>query len=342
MLKKLLRKNIASLAPYSTARDEYQGEIGVYLDANENPYDNGFNRYPDPYQSVLKEKISRIKGVDPSELFIGNGSDEPIDLLYRMFCDPGRDNVVAIAPTYGMYRVAAAINDVEYREVQLNTDDFSIDVDKLLTATDERTKMLFICSPNNPTANAFGVDVIEQIIARFGAIVVIDEAYIDFSRYPSFVGRGFDNVVVLQTMSKARAMAGLRLGLSFAPAWITEVMTKVKYPYNINVVTQKIVLEQLDIDIDCQVNEIISERDRVISRLSAMKGIIKVFPSDSNFVLVRVDDPRGLYGILIDNGVIVRDRSRISGCEGCLRITIGTPQENDEMIRIIGESFNSL
>lgn len=342
MLKKLLRKNIASLAPYSTARDEYQGEIGVYLDANENPYDNGFNRYPDPYQSVLKEKISRIKGVDPSELFIGNGSDEPIDLLYRMFCDPGRDNVVAIAPTYGMYRVAAAINDVEYREVQLNTDDFSIDVDKLLTATDERTKMLFICSPNNPTANAFGVDVIEQIIARFGAIVVIDEAYIDFSRYPSFVGRGFDNVVVLQTMSKARAMAGLRLGLSFAPAWITEVMTKVKYPYNINVVTQKIVLEQLDIDIDCQVNEIISERDRVISHLSAMKGIIKVFPSDSNFVLVRVDDSRGLYGILIDNGVIVRDRSRISGCEGCLRITIGTPQENDEMIRIIGESFNSL
>lgn len=342
MLKKLLRKNIASLAPYSTARDEYQGEIGVYLDANENPYDNGFNRYPDPYQSVLKEKISRIKGVDPSELFIGNGSDEPIDLLYRMFCDPGRDNVVAIAPTYGMYRVAAAINDVEYREVQLNTDDFSIDVDKLLVATDERTKLLFICSPNNPTANAFGVDVIEQIIARFGAIVVIDEAYIDFSRYPSFVGRGFDNVVVLQTMSKARAMAGLRLGLSFAPAWITEVMTKVKYPYNINVVTQKIVLEQLDIDIDCQVNEIISERDRVISRLSAMKGIIKVFPSDSNFVLVRVDDPRGLYGILIDNGVIVRDRSRISGCEGCLRITIGTPQENDEMIRIIGESFNSL
>lgn len=342
MLKKLLRKNIASLAPYSTARDEYQGEIGVYLDANENPYDNGFNRYPDPYQSVLKEKISRIKGVDPSELFIGNGSDEPIDLLYRMFCDPGRDNVVAIAPTYGMYRVAAAINDVEYREVQLNTDDFSIDVDKLLAATDERTKLLFICSPNNPTANAFGMDVMEQIITRFGAIVVIDEAYIDFSRYPSFVGRGFDNVVVLQTMSKARAMAGLRLGLSFAPAWITEVMTKVKYPYNINVVTQKIVLEQLDIDIDCQVNEIISERDRVISHLSAMKGIIKVFPSDSNFVLVRVDDPRGLYGILIDNGVIVRDRSRISGCEGCLRITIGTPQENDEMIRIIGESFNSL
>lgn len=342
MLKKLLRKNIASLAPYSTARDEYQGEIGVYLDANENPYDNGFNRYPDPYQSVLKEKISRIKGVDPSELFIGNGSDEPIDLLYRMFCDPGHDNVVAIAPTYGMYRVAAAINDVEYREVQLTHDDFSIDVDKLLAATDKHTKLLFICSPNNPTANAFGVEVIEQIIARFGAIVVIDEAYIDFSRYPSFVGRGFDNVVVLQTMSKARAMAGLRLGLSFAPAWITEVMTKVKYPYNINVVTQKIVLEQLDIDIDCQVSEIISERDRVISCLSGMSGIIKVFPSDSNFVLVRVDDPRGLYGILIDNGVIVRDRSRISGCEGCLRITIGTPRENDEMIRIIGESFNNL
>lgn len=335
MIQSLLRNNIAALSPYSTARDEYQGELGIYLDANENPYNNGYNRYPDPYQRELKQKIALKKGINPENLFLGNGSDEAIDLLYRIFCEPTIDNVVAISPTYGMYRVAAAINNVEYREVMLEEADFSLDTAKLLAQTDAHTKLLFICSPNNPTANALPASQIRQIITQFSGIVVLDEAYIDFSSEESFAHKSFPNLVILQTLSKAWAMAGLRLGLAIAPQWIIRVMTNVKYPYNINIVTQKIVLEQLDHDIEPQIQQIITERNRVIGSLAECPVVRKIYPSDANFVLIRVDEPRAIYDTLIQNGIIVRDRSRIALCGGCLRITIGTPAENDQLIQTI-------
>lgn len=335
MIQSLLRNNIAALSPYSTARDEYQGELGIYLDANENPYNNGYNRYPDPYQRELKQKIALKKGINPENLFLGNGSDEAIDLLYRIFCEPTIDNVVAICPTYGMYRVAAAINNVEYREVMLEEADFSLDTTKLLAQTDAHTKLLFICSPNNPTANALPASQIRQIITQFSGIVVLDEAYIDFSSEESFAQKSYPNLVILQTLSKAWAMAGLRLGLAIAPQWVIRVMTNVKYPYNINVVTQKIVLEQLDHDITPQIQQIITERSRIIKALSECPVVRKIYPSDANFVLIRVDEPRAIYDTLIQNGIIVRDRSRIALCGGCLRITIGTPSENDQLIQTI-------
>lgn len=333
-MKNLIRNTILTLSPYSTARDEYQGQIGVYLDANENPYDNGYNRYPDPYQKSLKSRISEIKGVAAENIFIGNGSDEPIDLLFRVFCEPGHDNVVAIDPTYGMYRVAAHINNIEYRTVRLNPDDFELDPIALLAATDAKTKMIFICSPNNPTGNAFKTNDVEYLIQNFNGIVVIDEAYIDFAECSSFSDRGFDNVVVLQTLSKAWGMAGLRLGLAFGSKLVIDTLTKIKYPYNINIVTQNLVLELLDQSPRPQIKLIISERQRVANALGSMKSIIKVYKSDANFLLVKVDDPRLIYNQLIQEGVIVRDRSTIPGCEGCLRITIGTVDENSKLINI--------
>lgn len=338
-IENLVRRNIASLAPYSTARDEYQGDLGIYLDANENPYDNGYNRYPDPYQRKLKERISQIKGVDAQRIFIGNGSDEPIDLAFRIFCDPGRDNAVSIAPTYGMYRVAAATNDVEFREVQLG-DDFSLDVDALLAATDERTKLLFLCSPNNPTANSFPNEQIVRLLREFAGVVVLDEAYIDFSSQVGFLSRleEFPNLIILQTLSKAWGLAGLRLGIAYADPQIIELFTRVKYPYNINVVTQKIVLEQLEKPIGNQVAQIRTQRDEVIAALRQCAVIRKVYPSDANFVLGEVADPRAIYNLLIGNGIIVRDRSKIAGCAGCLRITIGTPEENRRMLNVLANT----
>lgn len=333
-MRNLIRNTILTLSPYSTARDEYQGQIGVYLDANENPYDNGYNRYPDPYQKTLKIRISEIKGVAAENIFIGNGSDEPIDLLFRVFCEPGHDNVVAIDPTYGMYRVAAQINNVEYRTVRLNPDDFELDPIALLAATDVKTKMIFICSPNNPTGNAFKTNDVEYLIQNFNGIVVIDEAYIDFAECSSFIDIGFDNVVVLQTLSKAWGMAGLRLGLAFGSKLVIDTLTKIKYPYNINIITQNLVLELLDQSPRQQIKLIISERHRVANALESMKSVIKVYKSDANFLLVKVNDPRSIYNQLIQEGVIVRDRSTIPGCEGCLRITIGTVDENSKLINI--------
>lgn len=332
----LIRENILGLAPYSTARDEYDGPLGVYLDANENPYDNGYNRYPDPYQRALKERISQIKGVPAENIFIGNGSDEPIDLAFRVFCDPGRDNAVAITPSYGMYRVAAATNDVELREVRL-TEDFGLDVDELLAVADENTKLMFLCSPNNPSGNSFPAEQLKSLLRDFGGVVVVDEAYIDFSDSPGLLPElaGFPNLIILQTLSKAWGMAGLRLGLAFAQEELIRVFTRVKYPYNINGLTQRIVLKQLDTDIGPQILEIKEQRAWVMESLATCPLARKVYPSDANFVLVRVDDPRGIYQELIRNGVIVRDRSRIEGCEGCLRITIGTPQENRKILEIL-------
>lgn len=332
----LVRKNILALAPYSTARDEYTGPIGVYLDANENPYDNGYNRYPDPYQKELKARISGIKGVPAGNIFIGNGSDEAIDLVYRVFCDPRVDNAVSIAPTYGMYKVAAATNDVEFREVQLRGD-FSLDVEGLLAAADGNTKLMFLCSPNNPTGNAFPDEDIERLLGSFGGMVVLDEAYVDFSAKGGWLPRlaEYPNLIVLQTLSKAWGMAGLRLGLAFAREDIIALFTRVKYPYNINGITQRIVLERLGHDISGQVAELNAQREEVVKKLSENPLVRAIFPTDANFVLVKVDDPRGVYDKLIEGGVIVRDRSKIKGCEGMLRITIGTPDENRKMLDIL-------
>ena len=335
-IRELYRPNIRSLAPYSTARDEYRGELGIFLDANENPYDNGCNRYPDPRQRELKRRLSEIKGVAPEKIFVGNGSDEPIDLAFRVFCEPRLHNAVSIAPTYGMYKVAAAINDVQMREVQLEPG-FTLDAEKLLAATDENTRLLFLCSPNNPSGNCFPKKEIEKVIRRFNGIVILDEAYIDFAGQPGFLSEldEYPNLVILQTLSKAWGMAGLRLGLAFAQPLIVDTLSRVKYPYNINVVTQKIVLEQLRKSPDAQIAEIVSERGRVLEGLAKNPVIRKIHPTDANFVLVEVDEPRTIYDRLIGAGIIVRDRSRIKGCEGCLRITIGTPEENDRLLETL-------
>ena len=335
-IRELLRENIRTLAPYSTARDEYQGELGIYLDANENPYDNNYNRYPDPHQKNLKRRLAEIKGVPVEKIFIGNGSDEPIDLVFRLFCEPRRHNAVSIAPTYGMYKVAEAINDVQMREVQLEPG-FTLDAEKLLAAADENTRLLFLCSPNNPSGNCFPKKEIEKVIRRFNGIVILDEAYIDFAGQPGFLSEldEYPNLVILQTLSKAWGMAGLRLGLAFAQPLIVDTLSRVKYPYNINVVTQKIVLEQLRKSPDAQIAEIVSERGRVLEGLAKNPVIRKIHPTDANFVLVEVDEPRTIYDRLIGAGIIVRDRSRIKGCEGCLRITIGTPEENDRLLETL-------
>ena len=335
-IRELLRENIRTLAPYSTARDEYQGELGIYLDANENPYDNNYNRYPDPHQKNLKRRLAEIKGVPVEKIFIGNGSDEPIDLVFRLFCEPRRHNAVSIAPTYGMYKVAAAINDVQMREVQLEPG-FTLDAEKLLAAADENTRLLFLCSPNNPSGNCFPKKEIEKVIRRFNGIVILDEAYIDFAGQPGFLSEldEYPNLVILQTLSKAWGMAGLRLGLAFAQPLIVDTLSRVKYPYNINVVTQKIVLEQLRKSPDAQIAEIVSERGRVLEGLAKNPFIRRIHPTDANFVLVEVDEPRTIYDRLIGAGIIVRDRSRIKGCEGCLRITIGTPEENDRLLETL-------
>ncbi len=337
-IKDLLRENIRRMAPYSTARDEYQGEIGIYLDANENPYESGFNRYPDPHQKELKKRIATLKGVAPEQIFIGNGSDEPIDLTYRMFCEPRIHNAVSIAPTYGMYKVAAATNDVEFREVMLDAD-FGLDAERVLAATDENTRLVWLCSPNNPSANLLDRNEIEKILARFGGIVVLDEAYIDFAGGSGFLPmlEKYPNLVILQTLSKAWGLAGLRLGLAFAQPAIIDVMGKVKYPYNINCITQKLVMEHLASPeaVAAQVAELVAEREKAAAELAQLPVIRKVFPSDANFILVRVGDPRRVYDALIAEGVIVRDRSRIAGCAGCLRITIGTPAENQKMLALL-------
>ena len=310
--------------------------MGIYLDANENPYDNNYNRYPDPHQKNLKRRLAEIKGVPVEKIFIGNGSDEPIDLVFRLFCEPRRHNAVSIAPTYGMYKVAAAINDVQMREVQLEPG-FTLDAEKLLAATDENTRLLFLCSPNNPSGNCFPKKEIEKVIRRFNGIVILDEAYIDFAGQPGFLSEldEYPNLVILQTLSKAWGMAGLRLGLAFAQPLIVDTLSRVKYPYNINVVTQKIVLEQLRKSPDAQIAEIVSERGRVLEGLAKNPVIRKIHPTDANFVLVEVDEPRTIYDRLIGAGIIVRDRSRIKGCEGCLRITIGTPEENDRLLETL-------
>ena len=332
----LVRGNIRALAPYSTARDEYKGALGVFLDANENPFENGYNRYPDPRQAELKSIIAPKKGVEVEQMFIGNGSDEAIDLCYRIFCEPRIDNVVAIAPSYGMYRVSADINDVEVREVQLGSD-FSLPVDELLAACDEHTKLMFVCSPNNPSGNIFSIDDMRRLLDGFNGMLVVDEAYIDFASQPSLttlLGE-YKNLIVLQTLSKAYGLAGLRLGLAFAAREVMALFANVKYPYNINIAGMERAKELLARDVDSEIQTIKSERERVAAELQQVACVKRVYPSAANFLLVQVDGARALYDALIAEQVIVRDRSKVRGCTECLRITIGTPGENDKMLAVI-------
>lgn len=333
----LARPNIRNLAPYSTARDECQVKIGSFLDANENPFNNGYNRYPDPRQSELKSLISRIKGIPVKNMFIGNGSDEAIDLCFRVFCEPAVDNAVSIAPTYGMYKVAADINNVQIREVPLG-EDFSLPVDALLQACDANTKLMFVCSPNNPTGNAFPVSEILKLAEAFDGMLVVDEAYIDFSSEPSLSGyiREYQNLIILQTLSKAYGMAALRLGLAFADERTMSMFANVKYPYNISLAGMEKAMSLLRRDVAAEVAVVMSERARLAEELAKLPRVRKVWPSDANFLLVEVDDARSLYAELLDAQVIVRDRSKVLGCAGCLRITVGSPAENDKVLAVIG------
>lgn len=338
---KLVRPNILGLEAYSTARDDCgSNQPEIFLDANENPYNNGINRYPDPHQKALKAKVAEIKGISADSLFIGNGSDEAIDLVYRVFCVPGASNAVSIAPSYGMYEVAAAMNDIEFRKVRLRPD-FSMDTEVMLSAADSKTRLMFICSPNNPTGNSFPVEQIEDILERFGGVVVLDEAYIDFSVRPSLTSlvKRYPNLIVLQTLSKAWGMAGLRIGLAIADPAVIALMSKVKYPYNINVLAQKMALMKLDEAAkDKAVAEIVGQRFRLEKELAKCPEVKGIYSSDANFLLVRFDNPDEVYERLLAGGVIVRNRSKVSGCEGCLRITVGTPVENDRLLRLLSSS----
>lgn len=335
-LSKLIRPNILRLKPYSSARDEFHGEASVFLDANENPLNNPYNRYPDPLQRSLKIKVAEIKKVDPSYLFFGNGSDEPIDLVYRVFCEPGIDNVVAMDPSYGMYGVCADINNVEYRKVIL-TDSFDIDAERILSSTDENTKVIFLCSPNNPTGNDIDSAEVMKILDNFNGIVVIDEAYIDFSERESYLSvlTKYPNMIVLQTFSKAWGLASVRLGMAFANPEIIGFFNKVKYPYNINLLTQNFVeneIRQTDRK-SGWVKMIVDERINLFEKLASLPLVKKIYKSDANFILIKVDDANSVYNNLVTKGVIVRNRNNISLCMGCLRITVGTPEENEILLK---------
>ncbi|QDH79667.1 histidinol-phosphate transaminase [Echinicola soli] len=346
-LNKLLRPHIAQLKPYSSARDEYTGKEGVFLDANENPFGSittgSYNRYPDPYQHALKEKISTIKQVPSEQIFIGNGSDEAIDLLMRAFCRPGKDNIIILPPTYGMYEVSADINDIAIKRVNLS-EDFQLRPDAILEAVDEHTKIIFICSPNNPSGNKAKREDIFKIIEGFDGLIVVDEAYIDFSDEPSFTQELAHhlNLLVMQTFSKAWGLAALRLGMAFASVEIIRILNKIKPPYNISGLTQETVLEALDDTSKMQrmVKDILEERDYLHDALTKMNGVKKIYPTHANFLLVEVPAAREAYDYLIGNKVIVRDRSKVILCEQCLRISVGTREENDRLIKALSHFLN--
>lgn len=343
-LNNLLRENIKKLVPYSSARDEFKGEASILIDANENPFgsplNHDYNRYPDPLQHQVKAKLSNIKGVPAENIFLGNGSDEAIDILYRAFCTPGVDNVILVPPTYGMYEVSANINDVAFKKVNL-TADYQLDLDGIANAIDAHTKLIFICSPNNPTGNSIRRQDIETVLNNFQGLVVVDEAYINFSAVKSFTQElaEYPNLVVLQTLSKAWGLAALRLGMAFASKEIIAVYNKIKPPYNINQATQDIVLEALN-NVD-QVNdwikETVSEREKLVRELLELDYVQYITPSDANFILVKMAQPREVYDYLVQFGIIVRDRSKVELCEGCLRITVGTPAENRTLLEKLNQ-----
>ncbi len=338
----LLRPHLRNIKPYSSARDEYTGREGVFLDANENPFGSAtsesFNRYPDPHQKILKNRVSEIKGVDVEKVFLGNGSDEPIDLIIRAFCEPGVDNLILTPPTYGMYEVSAQINNIQIKKVPLTTD-FQLDVNNILDSTDERTKLIFLCSPNNPTGNRMNEEDIESIIQNFNGLVVLDEAYIDFSEFDGFIPKlgKYKNLFILQTLSKAWGLAALRLGMAFADKEIVNILDKIKPPYNINGATQKLALEALNNVSwkDNHVREILSQREILKNELVQLSGVIKVFPTDANFLLVKMDEAGRIFQSLIDQRIIVRDRSKVILCDDCLRITVGTSDENRRLLEAL-------
>ena len=338
-INNILRENIKNLVPYSSARDEFKGEASVFLDANENsfgsPLDTNYNRYPDPLQSKVKHRLAEIKGVPTQNIFLGNGSDEAIDLLFRAFCRPGIDNVILVPPTYGMYEVSANINDIEVEKVPL-LPDYQLNLEGIAEAIDENTKLIFICSPNNPTGNSIDRDAIQTILTNFSGLVIVDEAYINFSKQKTFIQEltEFSNLVVLQTLSKAWGLAGLRVGMAFASEEIIEVLNKVKPPYNINQASQQLALDALQNieQVNDWIRQTISERTNLVEQLTELDFVISIFPSDANFLLVKTTDPKSIYQFLVDKGIIVRDRSKVQLCEGCLRITVGTPQENNLLI----------
>lgn len=339
-LDALLRSNIKNLKAYSSARSEFKGKEGMFLDANENAFGSpltvNYNRYPDPLQLDVKDKLSQIKGLPIQNIFLGNGSDEAIDILFRAFCDPGVDNAIICPPTYGMYEVSANINNVEVIKVPLTQETFQLDTENILKAINKNTKLLFICCPNNPTGNGVKWTDIKTIIENFKGIVVIDEAYINYARYRSLIPEllNYPNLVILQTLSKAWGLAGLRIGMAFASEPIIDIFNKIKPPYNINTVSQKLALEALN-NID-QVNnwikETVAERDLLIQEVNQLPYVLKVYPSDANFILVKTKDPLAIYNYLVTKKIIIRDRSKVELCEGCLRMTVGTKEENKELI----------
>ncbi|MBP1618495.1 MAG: hisC [Bacteroidetes bacterium] len=334
-LEKLVRPNIWALKAYSSARDEFKGEASVYLDANENPLNNPYNRYPDPLQWKLKLRVAEVKQVAPEKIFFGNGSDEPIDLVIRIFCEPAVDNVVAIDPTYGMYQVCAGVNNVEYRKVLLN-EDYSLDAGRVLARTDDHTKMIFLCSPNNPTGNVMNKSEVEKILRNFSGIVVLDEAYIDFAPNASCLSdlEKYPNLIILQTFSKAWGLAAVRLGMAFASPEIIRLFNKVKYPYNVNQLTQEFVLKELEQQERKQkwVESLLAGREYLSEQLKALPEVLQIYPSDANFVLLKVTDANVLYAQLADTGVIVRNRNTVTLCGNCLRVTVGTEEENKVLI----------
>lgn len=337
-IQDLIRPTIKALKPYSSARDEFQGnsDAMVFLDANENPFENGVNRYPDPQQRSVRSLLSKIKNISQQNILLGNGSDEVLDLIYRVFCEPNQDNIITLPPTYGMYSVLANINAVEIKTVQLDNN-FQPKVDQILNTATSNSKLLFLCSPNNPTGNSFEAKSIERLIKEFKGIVVIDEAYIDFSNEESWVSRlsEFPNLIVTQTLSKAYGMAGIRLGICYASEDIISVLNRIKPPYNVNELTQQKAIAQLEQNMltKQQVADILKERNILTGKLETVSFISKIYPSDANFVLAKVDDATKRYNQLIEKGIVIRNRTTQPGCENCLRFTIGTPEENEKLIK---------
>ncbi|MDP3556192.1 MAG: histidinol-phosphate transaminase [Bacteroidota bacterium] len=348
-LNNLLRQNIKRLIPYSSARDEYKGKDGIFLDANENTngapisfdkdYQINLNRYPDPLQLELKEKLGKIKGLAIENIFLGNGSDEAIDILIRAFCYPTKENIIVCPPTYGMYEISAKINDVEVLKVPLTQDTFQLDTEGILKTINENTKLIFLCCPNNPTGNGVKWDAIKLILDSFNGIVVIDEAYINFASYRSLIPEllNYPNLVILQTLSKAWGLAGLRVGAAFASQQIIDVFNKIKPPYNINSVSQQIAIKALDNlgQVNNWIKEIVAQRNLLSDEISKLPFILKVYPSDANFILVKTNNPSGIYQYLAENKIIIRNRSSVLLCEGCLRITIGTIEENKTLLNAL-------
>jgi histidinol-phosphate aminotransferase len=343
-INKLIRQNIKNLVPYSSARDEFKGTANVFLDANENSYGSPltkwYNRYPDPLQWKVKEKLSEIKGVPPQHIFMGNGSDECIDILFRCFCEPGKDNVVIVPPTYGMYEVSANINDVLVKRVPL-LPNYQLNLLAIEEAVDDNTKMIFLCSPNNPTGNSLVREDVEAVLNNYFGLVVIDEAYINFSKFRSFTLSldEYPNLVVLQTLSKAWGLAALRVGMAFASEEIVNIMNKVKPPYNINQASQELALKALEEVgmVNDMIQQIVKERESLAASLNKLPMVEKVYESDANFLLVKTANARVIYNYLLQKGIVVRDRSKVELCEGCLRITVGTEKENRELINALAQ-----